>query len=104
LNSKYIIILSHINTVYEPKYINQVNIVYHNRANWCECIRFFTHRFIHKKLTDKLITELVFKGRNYVMVGEWMIEKNNDAEKTLVDKLIEKNVIGPVIKRFEIKK
>jgi hypothetical protein len=38
------------------------------------------------------------------MIGEWMIEKNNDAEKTLVDKLIEKNVIGPVIKRFEIKK
>lgn len=102
MNSKYIILLSHIKTTYEPKYINQVNIVYHDRADWCECIRFFTHRFIHKKLTDKLITELVFKSKrvSYVEIGEW---RGKDTEKTL-EKLISENKIGPVIRRFEIKK
>jgi len=100
LNSKYIILLSHVKTTSEPRYINQVNIVYHNRADWCKCIRFFTHRFIHKKLTDKLITELVFKSRCYIEIGEW---RKKDTERTL-ERLIKENKIGPVIRRFEIKK
>jgi len=102
LNSKYIIILSHID-IDNPKYVKQFNIVYHDsRAGWCRCIRFFTHQFIHKKLTDKLITELIFRSRkgNYVEIREW---REKDTEETL-KKLIEENVIGPVIRRFEIKK
>ena len=102
MNSKYIIIFSYIKTVYGAKYVKQFNIVYHDRAGWCKCIRFFTYQFIHKKLTDKLITELIFKSRraNYVEIGEW---KEKDTEKTL-KRLIEENVIGLVIRRFEIKK
>ena len=101
MNSKYIILLSHypIKTFNEP-YINEFNIVYHNGAEWCKCIRFFTHRFIHKKLTDRLITELVFKSVCYVEIKEW---REKDTERIL-EKLIKEDIIGPVIRRFEIKK
>ena len=104
MNSKYIILFSHVETRNGLGYINQFNIIYHNRQGWCKGVRFFTTKFIHKKPSDKLIANLLATPKenfgSYVNIGEWRVEK---IEKCLTEE-IKNNRMGHIIRRFEIKK